>query len=170
MEKLLPSVTIIMNKAILVPNVTRVLLSVNSYSRLTNKDDEDYYILDVLSLCSNESGAWVKYDGLTKIRLSEYLFDIYCHLLFPSNGVIFDIEHRLKGVTQYLEDEVVKIHGHDGDAVSKVTQYNPLMEFPLSDRILDKLDRASITANERCIAKSLAKAKDSEAKSTKVFG
>lgn len=110
------------------PKTFESLVVVNGVSSQVSKSGHAYQRLEFLTLASKESdGTWVLQDSLDSAKVNTKVFNkVYSDKWLYNNVVLLTFEHRIKDVTEYLEEDEVLQHTETRDEVVGISQIVPL--------------------------------------------
>lgn len=111
------------------PKVSKLLVMVSNSYKEVSKQDKVYYKLEFSTIASkHEDGEWTTDEITSMVRMSEDGYKAFSmqHKWTLNNVVLLDVAQHIKGVTEYLKDDVVETHGENCLEVVSVVQANSL--------------------------------------------
>lgn len=121
------------------PKVTNLLVMVSNSYKEVSREGKVYYKLEFSVIArKEETGEWFIDDSLSMVRMSEDGYKAFSmqHKWTLNNVVLLDVAQHIKGVTEYIKDDVVETHGENCLEVVSVVQANSLHLL----RILPKVE------------------------------
>ena len=116
-------------KALNAPKVSNLLVMVSNSYKEVSKQNKVYYKLEFSVIArKEETGEWYTDDSLSMVRMSEDGYKAFSmqHKWTLNNVVLLDVAEHIKGVTEYIKDDVLETHGENGVEVVSVIQANSL--------------------------------------------
>lgn len=127
------------------PKVSNLLVMVSNSYKEVSKQDKVYYKLEFSVIArKEEDGEWSTDDSLSMVRMSEDGYKAFS-MGFKwtlNNVVLLDVAEHIKGVTEYIKNDVVETHGENCLEVVSVVQANSLHLL----RILPKVELMELKA------------------------